>query len=52
MDAKESMPMDLAKQCVDVGIFTNKLEEMQAFYVGQVSMLTHAAADGQNRLEL
>lgn len=24
--------MDLAKQCVDVGIFTNKLEEMQAFY--------------------
>ncbi|MGH9344440.1 MAG: VOC family protein [Terriglobia bacterium] len=24
--------MDLAKQCVDVGIFTNNLEAMQAFY--------------------
>jgi predicted enzyme related to lactoylglutathione lyase len=24
--------MELAKQCVDVGLFTNQLEEMQAFY--------------------
>lgn len=24
--------MELAKQCVDVGLFTNRLEEMQAFY--------------------
>lgn len=30
--------MELAKQCVDVGLFTNRLDEMSAFYAGRVGL--------------
>src|SRR5260221_14005379 len=30
--------MELAKDCLDVGIFTNQLEEMRAFYTERIKL--------------
>src|SRR5437667_3629667 len=30
--------MDLAKRCIDVGLFTNQLEQMRAFYAERVGL--------------
>src|SRR5688572_9801134 len=49
--------MNLAKPCLDVGVFTNRLDEMRAFYEGEVGLpynhlLKLGGGGHQHRLDL